>query len=87
MFTSRRSLLATAAAAVLATSLPMAAPAAEGDYPNRPITIVVPHAPGGPRLSASPAQADSRTNTAASRHPQAASRQQLPRGALHAQHP
>ena len=48
MFTSRRSLLATAAAAVLATSLPLAAHAAEGDYPNRPITIVVPHAPGGP---------------------------------------
>ena len=47
MISSRRSLLATAAA-VLAASLSPAAHAAEGDYPNRPITIVVPHAPGGP---------------------------------------
>ena len=40
---TRRTLVA-AAAALAAFS----AHAAEGDYPSRPITIVVPHAPGGP---------------------------------------
>lgn len=48
MISSRRSLLATAAAAVLVTGFALTAQGAEGDYPNRPITIVVPHAPGGP---------------------------------------
>ncbi len=48
MISSRRSLLATAAAAVLVTGFTLTAQGAEGDYPNRPITIVVPHAPGGP---------------------------------------
>ena len=44
MNTTRRTLIA-AAAALAALS---AAHAAEGDYPTRPITIVVPHPPGGP---------------------------------------
>jgi len=46
---TRRSFLNTAlAAAGLAGAATFAAPAlAQGDYPNRPITIVVPHAPGG----------------------------------------
>lgn len=48
MYTSRRSFLAPFAAASLAIILPVASSAAEGDYPNRTITIVVPHAPGGP---------------------------------------
>ncbi len=48
MHFSRRYLLSTAALAVLLAALPFDAHAAEGDYPSRPITIVVPHAPGGP---------------------------------------
>jgi tripartite-type tricarboxylate transporter receptor subunit TctC len=48
MFPSRRSFLSTSALAAIAAALPLAAHAAEGDYPARAITIVVPHAPGGP---------------------------------------
>jgi len=48
MSPSRRTLLATVAAAALAASAPIAAQTAGADYPSRPITIVVPHAPGGP---------------------------------------
>jgi tripartite-type tricarboxylate transporter receptor subunit TctC len=44
MPTTRRTLIAAAAALAVFS----AAHAAEGDYPSRPITIVVPHAPGGP---------------------------------------
>lgn len=44
----RRSILGAAAAGLLASSVPLAALAAEGNYPSRPITIVVPHPPGGP---------------------------------------
>ncbi|GAB1384993.1 tripartite tricarboxylate transporter substrate binding protein [Melaminivora sp.] len=42
----RRQLLAAGAA--LLAGLPLAAAAAEGDYPSRTITIVAPHAAGGP---------------------------------------
>lgn len=45
---SRRFVLAATAVASLTFSLASISQAAEGDYPSRPITIVVPHAPGGP---------------------------------------
>lgn len=48
MHLHRRLALTAAAAATLACSLPLAAQTTDGDYPNRNITIVVPHAPGGP---------------------------------------
>lgn len=48
MLTNRRYLVSAAVATALVSSLPLAAHAAEGDYPSRTITIVVPHAPGGP---------------------------------------
>jgi len=44
----RRHLLCAAALATVAATCSLAAQAAEGDYPSRAITIVVPHAPGGP---------------------------------------
>jgi len=45
---SRRLVLQAAAAVALAGSLPLSAQTSGGDYPTRPITIVAPHAAGGP---------------------------------------
>jgi tripartite-type tricarboxylate transporter receptor subunit TctC len=43
----RRSLLATGLALAASSALPALAAAPAGDYPNRPITLVVPFPPGG----------------------------------------
>lgn len=48
MRTSRRTFLATATMTALISGAAMTAPALAASYPSQPITIVVPHAPGGP---------------------------------------
>ena len=48
MRTSRRHFLATTTAAALIGSAALTAQASAASYPSQPITVVVPHAPGGP---------------------------------------
>ncbi len=48
MFTSRSALISMATLSIVAAGLSTSLYAADGDYPTRTITIVVPHAPGGP---------------------------------------
>lgn len=46
--TGRRRLLALAASVVALTAVPATQAADAGDWPNRPVTLIVPFAPGGP---------------------------------------
>lgn len=48
MPTLRRNFLTTAAVAALISSAPLAAQTSASSYPSQTITVVVPHAPGGP---------------------------------------